>query len=105
VRAPATQATPDDLNANAEFIRNANAYVEVPGGKNSNNYANVKLIVDIAVRPPSSAPLLRFVARHARCYTRAAGLLRARRQRCAGLRRCAGIRICGANAHSDAARR
>lgn len=43
------QATPEDLNANAEFIRQANEYVEVPGGKNSNNYANVKLIVDIAV--------------------------------------------------------
>ena len=44
------QATPEDLNANAEYIRQANAYVEVPGGKNSNNYANVKLIVDIAKR-------------------------------------------------------
>jgi len=38
------------LNANAEFIRQANDYVEVPGGKNSNNYANVRLIVDIAKR-------------------------------------------------------
>ncbi|CAJ1412521.1 unnamed protein product [Effrenium voratum] len=41
-------ATPEDLEANAEFIRLANSYVEVPGGKNVNNYANVDLIVDIA---------------------------------------------------------
>ena len=37
-------ATPDDLNANAEFIRLADSFVEVPGGKNVNNYANVDLI-------------------------------------------------------------
>ena len=43
-------ATPEDLNANAEFIRFADDFVEVPGGKNSNNYANVDLIVDIAER-------------------------------------------------------
>mmetsp|Transcript_30431 Transcript_30431/g.51415 ORF Transcript_30431/g.51415 Transcript_30431/m.51415 type:complete len:2150 (-) Transcript_30431:120-6569(-) len=41
-------ATPEDLNANAEFIRLANEYVEVPGGKNSNNYANVPLICKVA---------------------------------------------------------
>lgn len=41
-------ATPEDLEANAEFIRLANSYVEVPGGKNVNNYANVDLIVDVA---------------------------------------------------------
>jgi len=41
-------ATPEDLNANAEFIRLANEYVEVPGGKNSNNYANVELICKVA---------------------------------------------------------
>ena len=41
-------ATLEDLEANAEFIRLANTYVEVPGGKNVNNYANVDLIVDIA---------------------------------------------------------
>jgi Biotin carboxylase len=39
----------EDLNANAEFIRLADAYVEVPAGSNRNNYANVDLIVDIAV--------------------------------------------------------
>jgi len=41
-------ASKDDLEANAEFIRLANAFVEVPGGKNSNNYANVPLICEIA---------------------------------------------------------
>jgi len=42
-------ATPEDLKANAEFIRLADSYVEVPAGKNSNNYANVDLIVKLAV--------------------------------------------------------
>lgn len=68
-------ATPEDLNANAEFIRLADRFVEVrgppwpamgrladslselvcvgllqvPGGSNKNNYANVDLIVDVAV--------------------------------------------------------
>mmetsp|Transcript_49139 Transcript_49139/g.139206 ORF Transcript_49139/g.139206 Transcript_49139/m.139206 type:complete len:251 (+) Transcript_49139:453-1205(+) len=41
-------ATPEDLKANAEFIKLADAYVEVPAGKNSNNYANVDIIVDVA---------------------------------------------------------
>ena len=43
-------ATPEDLKANAEFIRYADDFVEVPGGSNKNNYANVNLIVDIAER-------------------------------------------------------
>ncbi|KAI0222350.1 acetyl-coenzyme-A carboxylase [Massospora cicadina] len=43
-------ATPEDLKANAEYIRMADQYVEVPGGTNNNNYANVDLIVDIAER-------------------------------------------------------
>merc|ERR1719316_1958600 len=42
-------ATRDDLDANAEFIRLADTYVEVPAGKNSNNYANVDLICKPAV--------------------------------------------------------
>merc|ERR1719262_1404498 len=42
-------ATRDDLNANAEFIKLADAYVEVPAGSNKNNYANVDVIVDVAV--------------------------------------------------------
>ena len=41
-------ATPEDLKANAEFIKLADSFVEVPAGKNSNNYANVDVIVDIA---------------------------------------------------------
>ncbi|SAM05410.1 hypothetical protein [Absidia glauca] len=43
-------ATPEDLKANAEYIRMADNYVEVPGGSNNNNYANVDLIVDVAER-------------------------------------------------------
>jgi len=43
-------ATPEDLAANADYIRMADQYVEVPGGTNNNNYANVELIVDIAER-------------------------------------------------------
>ena len=41
-------ATPEDLKANAEYIRLADSFVEVPGGKNLNNYANVDVIVNIA---------------------------------------------------------
>lgn len=43
-------ATPEDLAANAEYIRMADQCVEVPGGTNNNNYANVELIVEIAER-------------------------------------------------------
>lgn len=43
-------ATPEDLAANADYIRLADKYVEVPGGTNNNNYANVDLIVDVAER-------------------------------------------------------
>jgi acetyl-CoA carboxylase / biotin carboxylase 1 len=43
-------ATPEDLKVNAEYIRMADRYVEVPGGTNNNNYANVELIVDVAER-------------------------------------------------------
>ena len=41
-------ATPEDLKANAEFVRLADTYVEVPGGSNANNYANVDVITRIA---------------------------------------------------------
>lgn len=41
-------ATPEDLKANAEYIRLADFVTEVPGGPNHSNYANVRLIVDIA---------------------------------------------------------
>ncbi|KAM9909660.1 hypothetical protein OXX69_005208, partial [Metschnikowia pulcherrima] len=43
-------ATPEDMAANAEYIRMADQCVEVPGGTNNNNYANVELIVEIAER-------------------------------------------------------
>jgi len=41
-------ATAEDLKANAEFIRLADSFVEVPAGKNANNYANVDIICKIA---------------------------------------------------------
>lgn len=40
--------TPEDLRANAEYIRMADEFVEVAGGSNNNNYANVRLIVETA---------------------------------------------------------
>lgn len=40
--------TPEDLDANCEYIRLSDHFVEVPGGPNINNYANVDLIVQIA---------------------------------------------------------
>ncbi|ELU03368.1 hypothetical protein CAPTEDRAFT_150877 [Capitella teleta] len=42
--------TPEDLKANAEYIRMADVTMAVPGGSNNNNYANVDLILDIALR-------------------------------------------------------
>nr|XP_055054624.1 acetyl-CoA carboxylase isoform X7 [Misgurnus anguillicaudatus] len=47
--------TPEDLKANAEYIKMADHYVPVPGGSNNNNYANVEMIVDIAKRIPVQA--------------------------------------------------
>jgi acetyl-CoA carboxylase/biotin carboxylase 1 len=41
-------ATPEDLKANAEYIRMADEVVDVPGGSNYNNYANINLICEIA---------------------------------------------------------
>lgn len=64
----AVMVTPEDLNANAEYIKMADQvcrlinsygnfsddlciqYIPVPGGSNNNNYANVDLIVEIARR-------------------------------------------------------
>ena len=40
--------TPEDLRINAEHIRIADQFVEVPGGTNNNNYANVRLIVEVS---------------------------------------------------------
>ena len=48
-------ATPEDLKANADYIRMADRYTEVPGGTNNNNYANVELIVDVAERMDCNA--------------------------------------------------
>ena len=42
-------ATPEDLRVNAEHIRMADQFVEVPGGTNNNNYANVQLILEVRV--------------------------------------------------------
>jgi acetyl-CoA carboxylase/biotin carboxylase 1 len=41
-------ATAEDLKANAEFVRLADTFVEVPAGKNLNNYANVDIITKVA---------------------------------------------------------
>ncbi|GAB5367517.1 hypothetical protein AAMO2058_001237200 [Amorphochlora amoebiformis] len=48
-------ATPDDIKVNAEYIHLANEVVNVPGGSNNNNYANVSLIIDIAQRLSADA--------------------------------------------------
>jgi biotin carboxylase len=47
--------TPEDLKANAEYIRMADQYVHVPGGSNNHNYANVDLILDVAKRTGAHA--------------------------------------------------
>ena len=41
-------ATPEDQKASAKHIHLANEYVEVPGGPNFNNYANVSVITSMA---------------------------------------------------------
>jgi len=43
-------ATPEDIKADAEHIRMADQFIEVPGGTNTNNYGNVQLIVSAAIR-------------------------------------------------------
>ena len=42
--------TPEDLKANAEYIKMADYVCQVKGGANNNNYANVDLILNIAKR-------------------------------------------------------
>ncbi|KAJ7569509.1 hypothetical protein O6H91_01G081500 [Diphasiastrum complanatum] len=42
-------ATQEDMRINAEHIRMADQFVEVPGGTNNNNYANVQLIAEFQV--------------------------------------------------------
>jgi acetyl-CoA carboxylase/biotin carboxylase 1 len=54
--------TPEDMKANAEYIKLADFTATVPGGSNNNNFANVDLIVDIAkvrLQAASSYYLLR----------------------------------------------
>ena len=41
-------ATPEDQKASAKHLHLANAYYEVPGGPNFNNYANVSVITSLA---------------------------------------------------------
>lgn len=48
-------ATPEDLAMNAEYIRMADNFIEIPGGSAHNNYSNVDLIVDVAERTQSHA--------------------------------------------------
>jgi acetyl-CoA carboxylase / biotin carboxylase 1 len=43
-------ATPEDLKGNAEFISMADQHIPVPGGPNSNNYANVDVIMQTALQ-------------------------------------------------------
>jgi acetyl-CoA carboxylase/biotin carboxylase 1 len=40
--------TPEDLKANADYIKIADFVCKVKGGSNNNNYANVELIVNVA---------------------------------------------------------
>ena len=42
--------TPEDLKANAEYIRLADEIIDIPGGSNNNNYANIQLICELADR-------------------------------------------------------
>jgi acetyl-CoA carboxylase / biotin carboxylase 1 len=48
-------ATPEDIAANAEYIHLADEFARVPGGPNNHNYANVKLIVELAIRHGADA--------------------------------------------------
>ncbi len=48
-------ATPEDIKVNAAYIHLADEFVEVPGGSNNNNYANVMLITELAERVGAKA--------------------------------------------------
>jgi acetyl-CoA carboxylase/biotin carboxylase 1 len=56
-------ATPEDIKANAEFVRLADSYVEVPGGVNRNNYANVTVITQVAKDQGESSTVFAWTAR------------------------------------------
>lgn len=45
-----SMATPEDVAANAEYVRMADMWTSVPGGSNNHNFANVDLIADVADR-------------------------------------------------------
>lgn len=45
-----SMATPEDISANAEYVRMADIFASVPGGSNNHNFANVDLICDVAQR-------------------------------------------------------
>lgn len=45
-----SMATPEDVAANAEYVRMADMWTSVPGGSNNHNFANVDLITDLADR-------------------------------------------------------
>lgn len=45
-----SMATPEDVSANAEYVRMADIWTSVPGGSNNHNFANVDLISDLADR-------------------------------------------------------
>ncbi|CAF3984611.1 unnamed protein product [Rotaria sp. Silwood2] len=47
--------TPEDMKANAEYIRYADHYVNIQGGPSHMNYSNCELILDIAKRFPVEA--------------------------------------------------
>lgn len=48
-------STPEDLKMNAEYIRMADSFIEIPGGSGHNNYSNVDLIVETAERTQAHA--------------------------------------------------
>eukprot|EP00474_Spongospora_subterranea_P005797 CRZ06255.1 hypothetical protein [Spongospora subterranea] len=48
-------ATPEDVASNAEYIHMADQLVEVPGGSNNNNYANIHLITKLALTHQADA--------------------------------------------------
>ena len=61
-------ATPEDLDMNAEYIRMADNFIEIPGGSAHNNYSNVDLIVDLAERTQSHAVYVGWGFASVSCY-------------------------------------
>lgn len=51
-------ATPNDMRVSAEHIALADQFVEVPGGSNNNNYANVSLWAWMGCLSPLHPPVL-----------------------------------------------